>query len=225
LRPTAVILLLCALAGPVPAGAGEIPNAVVVLEMFGRARPDEVPESAPARFVLFEDGQVFVGGTRRLAAGRLSSVEAKALERRIAEVRKLPGLAGTVQLGGGERRQRLFLRRGRPLDMNVIGDPAQVVPALRPLAALIDDLARFDHPSLRPYTPGSYAVSAREGTLAGGCRSWPFPESPAESVFAPRTLSGESVHDWPTGITPASVCAGGKTYVVIFRPLLPGERP
>jgi hypothetical protein len=225
LRPAAVVPLLCALAGLAPAGAGEIPNAVVVLEVFGRARPDDVPEAAPARFVLFEDGQVFVGGTRRLAAGRLSSAEAKALERRVADVRKLPGLAGNVRLGAGENRQRLLLRRGRPLDMTVIGDPAQVVPALRPLAALIDDLARFEHPSLRPYTPESYAVSAREGTLAGGCRSWPFPESPAESVFAPRALSGESVHDWPTGITPASVCAGGKTYVVTFRPLLPGERP
>ena len=225
MRPVAVLLLPCALAGPVPTGAGEIPSAVVVLEVFGRTRPDDAPEAAPARFVLLEDGQVFVGGTSRLAAGRLSSAESKALERRIAQVRKLPGLAGTVRLGGGENRQRLFLRRGRPLDMTVIGDPAQAAPALRPLAALIDDLARFDHASLRPYTPGSYAVSAREGKVAGGCRSWPFPESPAESVFAPRTLSGESLHDWPTGMTPASVCAGGQTYVVTFRPLLPGERP
>jgi len=109
--------------------------------------------------------------------------------------------------------------------MTVIGDPGQSAPGLRPLAALIDDLARFDHPSLRPYEPGSYAVSAREGVLPGGCRSWPFKESPAESVFAPRTLPGDSLRDWPTGTSPASVCAGDKTYVVTFRPLLPGERP
>jgi hypothetical protein len=223
-RPAA-ILLLAALAGAVPAGAGEIPTAIVVLEVFGRARPDDVAESAPPRFVLLEDGRVFVGGTSRLAAGRLSSAEAKALERRVADVRKLPGLAGTVRLGGGEGRQRLLLRRGRPLEMTVIGDPGQALPGLRPLAALIDDLARFDHASLRPYAPASYAVSAREGTLAGGCRSWPFPQSPAESVFAPRVLPGEAVRDWPTGVTPASVCAGDKTYVVTFRPLLPGERP
>jgi hypothetical protein len=221
----AAVLVLSVLAGTAAAGAGEIPGAVVVLEVFTRARPDDVPESAPARFVLLEDGQVFVGGTGRLASGRLSPAEAKALDRRLAEVRRLPGLAGTVRLGGGEGRQRLLLRRPRPLDMTVIGDPAQAVPALRPLAALLGDLSRFDHPSLRPYAPDTYAVRAREGTLPGGCRSWPFPESPAESVFAPRTLPGDSLHDWPTGASPASVCVADKSYVVSFRPLLPGERP
>jgi len=220
----AAVLLLVSLGVPAAAG-GDLPSALVVLEVFGRVRPDDVPESAPARFVLLEDGQVFVGGTSRLAAGRLSSAEVKALDRRLAEIRKLPGLAGTVRLGGGEGRQRLLLRRGRPLDMTVIGDPSQAAPALRPLATLIEDLARFDHPSLRPYEPGAYAVSAREGALAGGCRKWPFKESPAESVFAPRTLTGDSLHDWPAGASPASVCVGGKTYVVTFRPLLPGERP
>ena len=219
------VLLLAGLGVPAAAAPGEIPNALVVLEVLGRARPDDVPESAPARFVLLEDGQVFVGGTSRLVAGRLSSAEVKALDRRVAEIRKLPGLAGTVRLGGGEGRQRLLLRRGRPLDMTVIGDTSQAAPALRPLATLIDDLARFDHPSLRPYAPGAYAVSAREGALAGGCRSWPFKESPAESIFAPRTLPGDSLHDWPTGAGPASVCVGDKTYVVAFRPLLPGEQP
>ena len=218
-------LLLAALAGPAAAATGEIPGTVVVLEVFGRTHPDEVPESAPARFVLLEDGQVFVGGTSRLASGHLSAAEIKALDRRVADVRKLPGLAGTVRLGGGDGRRRLLLRRGRPLDMVVVGDTSQAAPGLRPLAALIDDLARFDHPSLRPYEPVAYAVSAREGTLAGGCRSWPFKESPAESVFAPRTLPGESLRDWPTGARPASVCVGDKNYVVAFRPMLPGERP
>src|SRR5947209_3279266 len=137
-------VLLAALAVPA-AAAGQIPNAVVVLEVFGRVHPDDVPESAPPRFVLLEDGQVFAGGSRRLAA-----------------VRKLPGLSGTVRFGGGEGRQRLLLRRGRPLDMTVLGDPGQAAPAWRPLAALLEDLSRFDHPSLRPYAPASYAVSARE---------------------------------------------------------------
>jgi hypothetical protein len=218
--------LLCAvLVGAATAGAGDIPTAVVVLEVFNRVHPDDVPESAPPRFVLLEDGQVFVGGTSRLASGRLSPAEAKALDRRLADVRRLPGLAGTIRLGGGEGRRRLLLRRGRPLDMTLIGDPAQAAPALRPLAALIDELSRFDHPGLRPYEPGAYAVSAREGTLPGGCRSWPFKEPPSESVFAPRTLPGDSLRDWPTGATPASVCAGDKAWVVSFRPLLPGERP
>ncbi|HEY2943173.1 MAG TPA: hypothetical protein VGN09_12140 [Vicinamibacteria bacterium] len=221
----AAVLLLVTLGVPVAAATGEIPTAIVVLEVFGRNRPDDVPESAPARFVLMEDGQVFVGGTSRVAAGRLSSAEVKALDRRAAEVRRVPGLAGTVRLGGGDGRQRLLLRRGRPLDMTVVGDTSQAAPLLRPLAALIDDLARFDHPSLRPYEPGAYAVSAREAALAGGCRTWSFKESPAESIFAPRTVPGESLHDWPTGASPASVCVGDKTYVVTFRPLLPGERP
>ena len=221
----AAVLLLVSLGVPAAAATGDLPSALVVLEVFGRVRPDDVPESAPARFVLLEDGQVFVGGTSRLVAGRLSSVEVKALDRRVAEIRKLPGLGGTVRLGGGEGRQRLLLRRGRPLDMTVIGDSSQAASGLRPLATLIDDLARFDHPSLRPYAPSAYAVSAREGALAGGCRSWPFKESPADSVFAPRTLTGDSLHDWPTGASPASVCVGDKTYVVTFRPLLPGERP
>src|SRR5262249_20985026 len=162
--------------------AGDIPNAVVVLEEFSRARPDEVPESAPPRFVLLEDGQVFVGGTSHLAAGRLSSAEAKAFDKRLTDVRKLPGLAGTVRLACGEARRRLLLRKGRPVDMSVVGEPSQASPALRPLAALIEDLSRFDHASLKPYEPGSYAVTAREGSLPGGCRSWPFPEPPSESV-------------------------------------------
>jgi hypothetical protein len=223
-RPPAS-LILAVLAVPAAAAPGEIPNAVVVLEVFGRVHPDDVPEAAPPRFVLLEDGQVFVGGTSRLVAGRLSPAEAKALDRRLAEVRKLPGLAGTVRLGGGEGRQRLLLRRGRPLDMSVLGDPGQGAPAWRPLAALVEDLSRFDHPSLRPYAPSSFAVSARETALPGGCRSWPFKESPAESVFAPRALPGDSLRDWPTGASPASVCVGDKTYLVTFRPLLPGERP
>ena len=34
------------------------------------------------------------------------------LDKRVADIRRLPGLAGTVRLGGGEGRQRLRLRRG-----------------------------------------------------------------------------------------------------------------
>jgi hypothetical protein len=225
MRIRAALLVAAVLGASGPARAGDLPTAVVMLEELSRARPDDVPESAPPRFALLEDGQIFVGGTSRLLAGRLSPAEAKALDKRLNDVRKLPGLAGTVRFGGGEGRRRLLLRRGRPLDMSVVGDPAQAPPSLRPLAALIEDLSRFDHPSLRPYEPASYAVTAREATLPGGCRSWPFKESPAESVFAPRTLPGDELRDWPTGASPAAVCVGDKTYVVAFRPLLPGERP
>ena len=46
-----------------------------------------------------------------------------------------------------------------------------------------------------------------------------------DSVFAPGTVPASAAENWPTGATPASVCADDKTYVVALRPLLPGERP
>jgi len=225
MKAFAALVVAVPLSAAAPAGAGDLPGAVVMLEELSKVRPDDVPEAAPPRFVLLEDGQVFVGGSGRVLAGRLSPAEAKAFDKRLNDVRKLPGLAGTVRLGAGDGRRRLLLRRGRPLDMSVVGDPAQAAPALRPLAALIEDLSGFDHPSLRPYEAASYAVTAREATLPGGCRSWPFKESPAESIFAPRIVPGDGLRDWPTGSSPASVCVGDKTYVVALRPLLPGEHP
>jgi hypothetical protein len=206
------------------AATAEIPGALVVLEVHVAALPGEVPEAAPPRFVLMEDATVYVGGTRDLRVGRLGGPEFKDLERRIAEVRKLP-LTGAMTLGPGSERRRLFLKKGRPLDMVLSGDPADATPSLRPLAALVEDLARFHHPSLRPFEPASFAMSAKEGTLAGGCRPWMLPERLDESVFAPRVVPARGHGDWPTGAVPASVCVGDKRYVVTFRPLLPGERP
>ncbi len=58
------------------------------------------PSGAPPSFVLLKDGQVFVGGTARLEAGRLEKEEASALLKRTEAVRKLPGLSPTVSLGG-----------------------------------------------------------------------------------------------------------------------------
>ena len=51
---------------------GRVPQAVVVLEsaMAPAARPGA--EAAPPRFVLLEDGQVFVGGTSGVAVGQLT---------------------------------------------------------------------------------------------------------------------------------------------------------
>ena len=219
----ALVLAAAALAGGAPAAA-EIPNAVVGLEVLVPAQPGDVPASAPPRFVLMEDGTVFVGGTREVMTGRLESAEAKDLERRIAEVRKLP-LTGVMMVGPGNERRHLFLKKGRALDMVLNGDPSGPVASMRPLAALVEDLARFQHPSLRPYEPQSFAMSAREGSLAGGCRSWTFPERLSESVFAPRVVPAKGHGDWPTGASPASVCLDDKRYIVTFRPLLPGERP
>lgn len=206
------------------AAASEIPNALVVLEVLVPTLPGEVPQAAPPRFVLMEDGTVYAGGTRDLMVGRLGAPEVKDLERRIVEVRKLP-LTGAMTLGPGNDRRRLFLKKGRPLDMVLSGDPAEPPPGVRPLAALVQDLARFQHPSLRPYEPTSFAMSAKEGTLPGGCRPWTLPEKLAESVFAPRVVPAKGHGDWPTGAVPAAVCVEDKRYVVTFRPLLPGERP
>ena len=219
-------LLLCALAVSGAAAAGEVREAVAVLEVFTRTLPHHVPEAAPPRFALLEDGQVFVGGTRSLQAGKLSSREIRDLEKRLSDVRKLPGMAGQIELGPGERRHRLRLfKGGRPLDLTVTGDPAKARAEMRPLAALLADLERFTHPSLRAYEPEAYAFSAREGTLRGGCRQWRGSPSVAESVFAPVAVPAAAVAGWPTGATPASVCAGDRSYVVTFRPLLPGEQP
>jgi hypothetical protein len=204
--------------------SAEIPNAVVVLEVLVPALPGEVASSAPPRFVLMEDGTVYVGGTRDVMVGRLASPEVKDLERRISEVRKL-SLTGAMTLGPGNERRHLVLRKGRPLDVILTGNPADPPASLRPLAALVEDLARFQHASLRPYEPVSFAMSAKEGTLAGGCRPWLLPEPLAESIFAPRVVPAKGHGDWPTGAVPAHVCLDDKHYVVTFRPLLPGERP
>jgi hypothetical protein len=168
-----------------------------------------------------------VGGTRSLFGGRLSSREVRDLERRFADVRKVPGLAGTIVVGGGEGRRRLRLYKGgRPLDLTISGDPEDPRPGMGALASLLVDLERFWHPSLRPYEPATYALSAREGRLRGGCRRWRA-ESPsiAESVFAPVPVSAALASGWPTGAAPASVCSGENTYVVTLRPLLPVEQP
>jgi hypothetical protein len=220
---TAVLAVVAALLAS--SASAEIPNAVVVLEVLVPALPGDVPSAAPPRFVLMEDGTLYVGGTRDVRVGKLESAELKELDRRLAEVRKLP-LTGVMAIGPGNDRRRLFLKKGRALDMLLNGDPADPPASVRALAALVTDLARFQHPSLRPYEPTSYAMSAKEGALAGGCRPWTLPEALAESVFAPRIVPAKGHGDWPTGAIPAAVCLeNDKRYVVTFRPLLPNERP
>jgi hypothetical protein len=221
-RVTAALAVTALWAGSVSA---EIPSAVVVLEVLVPALPGDVAAAAPPRFVLMEDGTVYAGGTRDVKVGKLEGPELKDLERRIAEVRKLP-LTGVMTVGPGNERRRLFLKKGRPLDMLLNGDPSDPPASVRALAVLVGDLARFQHVSLRPYEPTSFAMSAKEGALAGGCRPWTLPEGLAESVFAPRIVPAKGHGDWPTGSVPASVCLeNDKRYIVTFRPLLPNERP
>lgn len=207
------------------ARAAEIPDAVVVLYVSSPNAPGQVPEAAPPRFVLLEDGQAFVGGTSHLASARLEKGEIKDIEKQISRIRKLPGLGASVALGPGPARRRLILRKGRPLEIMAVGDPAVAPDALRPLAALLSDLEALNPPDLRPYAPAFYALAAREGTLPGGCRPWGFTVPLPDVLSSPRPVPGSATGEWPTGATPASVCSGDKTYVVTLRPLLPGERP
>jgi hypothetical protein len=230
---TAAALALAAAVAVARSGAADVPEAVIVLEAPpGTPRSD--PSSAPPRFVLLKDGQVFVGGTARLEAGRLEKGEAQALRKRAGTVRKLPGIGERVVLGGDPAlTMRLRLLEDDPLEVSVAGDPSQAPPHLAPLATLLADLLRFDHPSLRPYSPPGYAMVVREGRLTGGCRPWGFTFPIAEALAGPRVVSPTEAVGWPTGAVPASVCgedagssaSAGKRYVVTLRPLLPGEQP
>ena len=69
------------------------------------------------------------------------------------------------------------------------------------------------------------APSAREGVLVGGCREWFLPLSFDDVLAAPQRLAADERGRWPAGADPASVCQGGRSYVVTLRPLLPGEQP
>lgn len=225
MRSLFLVGLLAGALAAAPARAGDVPKATAFLEVTAPTLPGHVPEAAPLRFMLMEDGQIFVGGTSAVAVGQLTSSEQKALEKRLADVRKVPGIASTVALGSGTRRHHLVVRKGRPLDTIVTGEPADAPPPLKPLAALLDDLSSFDHPSLRPWKPESYALRAREGKLPGGCRAWPYPDALAGTDFVPRVVPASQVLYWPTGAAPASVCQGDKSWIVTLRPLLPGETP
>jgi hypothetical protein len=205
--------------------AGEMPGVLVTLEVGSPLPTGYVPSALPPRFVLLEDGQVFVGGTSQMVAGRLDKAEVKDLEQRLALVRKLPGLASVIAFGDAPSpRCRLQSPRNK-LDVVVSGDLAAAPPALRPLAALLRDLSAFHHSSLRPYEPASFLLSAREAPLVGGCRPWRQAVPLAEVLAGPRTVDARTAYEWPTGALPAAVCDGDRRFVVTLRPLLPGERP
>lgn len=207
-----------------PARAGE-PEAVIVLHASGTLLPGQVAEAIPPRFVLLEDGTVYVGGTSDLATARLERDEVRAIEKSLDRVRKIPGLGSKVSFGPGPGIYRLSVRKGKALDLMTTGDPASAPPGLRPLAALVQQLAGFEHPRLHYYRPAFYAVTARQGRLTGGCRPWSLPVSLAQALVSPQPLAASAAEHWPTGGNPASVCSGDKTYVVALRPLLPGEKP
>jgi hypothetical protein len=224
-RAVAGALLAGAAVAAEPLAAGEIPGAVLVLEA-APGTPGSDPAGAPARFVLLRDGRVFVGGTARLDAGQLEKREADALLKRAEALRKLPGIRSPIAFGARpELAWRLRLLEDDPLDVNATGDPATAPPALLQLASLVKELERFEHASLRPYAPSSFALSAREARLVGGCREWSFSRPLAEALAGPRVVPAAEAEGWPTGALPASVCAGDKRVSVTLRPLLPDEQP
>jgi hypothetical protein len=222
MRRAALVACVLLAAGSAPA---DVPKAIAVLEVDAPTIAGHVGASAPVRFVLLETGQIYVGGTSEIAVGQLTSSEQKALEKRLGDLRKLPGIGGTVAFGSGKQRAHLVARKGRPLDMVVTGAFTDAPAPLRPLAALLAELASFSHPSLKRWQPASYALRAREGKLPGGCRPWPFTEPLTGTEFTPRVLPADQVLYWPTGAAPASVCAGDKSWIVTLRPLVPDETP
>jgi len=225
------LLLPLALACTTPAFAadgavarGDIPDAKAVLEVRPPARPGFVPEALPPRFVLMDDGRVFVGGFEGLASARLEKNELKALEKRLQQLKRMPGIGTTVTFGPGDTRYRLRVPKDR-IDVVATGDPASAPIELRVLASLVGDLAGFNHPALQPLAPAQYLAAAREETLAGGCRPWRSWPAIAEIAAAPRVIPAESVAGWPTGAIAASVCENGRLFALTLRPLLPGEQP
>jgi hypothetical protein len=221
--------LLLAAAATIPIGppvsAADNGEAILVLDVVAVSVPGRVWSAAPPRFALYDDGQIYVAGTSQVAAGHLEKSETKAIDDQLALVRKLPGLGSSMTFGEGGPRYRLQVKKGKPLDLVVTGDPAAAPAAMKPLAALLTTLAAFEHASLRPYEPANYALAAREAAMPGGCRAWGFPAALNEVVSGPHGVPHSAAADWPTGATPAAVCEGGKTYQVTLRPLLPGERP
>jgi hypothetical protein len=218
-------LLLGSLLAVPAARPGEIPTAVVILEVPPRT-PGSDATGAPPRIILLKDGQVFVGGTGGLAAGRLEKGEAQTLKRSAEAVRKAAGKAARLGFGGDTTRtMRLRLPEDDQAEVAIAGDPAVTAVDLAVAARALEQLLRFDHPSLRPYKPASYALSAREDRLVGGCRAWRLAFPIAEAVALPQVVSAADAQGWPSGAWPASVCVGEKHYVVTLRPLLPGELP
>ena len=224
-RMRSALLAAATVAAGRAVGAADAPEVLLSLEVSDPLPTGFVASALPPRFVLFDDGQVFVGGTSQLAVGRLDKTEVKAFEQRLAGLRKLPGLASTIAFGGASTPRGRLLAPKSKLDVVTTGDPAAAPPGLRPLAALVRDLSSFHHPSLRPYEPAALLLTVKEGPLVGGCRSWTLPVPLAEVLTGPRTVSASEAHDWPTGATPAAVCDGDRRFVVTLRPLLPSERP
>jgi hypothetical protein len=214
-------LVLLALASP--AAAALPANTVVAFWVTAPAPDGALAAGMPPRFVLLDDGRVFVGGTQVIAGARLPKGDVKPIEKLVDRARKTPGLGPSVSFGEGRAQFRVFFRKGP--DVQVTGDPARASAAMRPLATLIETLSAFSHALLQPVAPESFVVGIEERALEGGCRNWTLPLRAEQARKGPVMLPAISVAGWPTGGYPASVCDGDKRYAVTLRPLLPGETP
>jgi hypothetical protein len=185
-------------------------------------------EGVPPRFVLLTDGSVFVGGRRDVLRGFLDKVEMQSISTRLDQALKSGGKAGppeTPIVGEGPATFRFSILLGAPRQIMVSGSLATTgTRALGPLPDFIRYLARFRHPSLKPYDPEQYTLVVREKRLEGGCRTAAGLPPLAEAALHERAVSEELTRDFPTGPDMAQVCEGSKRYAVVFRPLIPGGR-
>jgi hypothetical protein len=218
-----MLSIAAAILGAVPVLAALPPNTSVALWVLSAETPDAVVDGLPPRFVLLDDGRVFVGGTSVLATAHLTSKDVKPIEKQVDRARQIRDAGSGVTLGPGEQRYRLLLRKGPEIVAK--GDPARASAGLRPLGALLQTLLSFDSAALRPFAPESYLLTVREGALVGGCRDWRFPTRLVDARKGTTVVPASAVAGWPTGGHAASVCEGDNHYTVTLRPLIPGESP
>jgi hypothetical protein len=205
-------------------GVRGIKDGELRLDVITPGAFEQMPEAAPPRFVLLEDGRFFVGGSSAIASGQLDGNEHKSLRKMVESILKRKDLAANIELGPGETQYRLAFRKGEPI--TATGDPRNApYGAARDVARLVLTLLEFDHVTLTPIEPEQLLLIVHQGEdLRGGCRPWTLPVTPLDALPAPRLVNASDVVGWPRGSTPASVCAQGKLYVVGLRPLLPVER-
>lgn len=186
-------------------------------------------DGVPPRFLLMTDGSVYVGGRRELLRGMLDKAEMQDLSTRIdlalKSVAQTGGVPKTLTMGEGPAIFRFSVLLGSQFQTVVVGSlPAPGAPPLAPLPEFVRRLSAFRHPSLRPYDPKQFAMTVKERTLAGGCRTvrgWPaLAQSMSGEVVMPENL----VRGFPFGADVSQICESSKRYTVVLRPLVPGER-
>lgn len=230
-----------------PSGPGfgaEVPNAAIVLQVPFQARAGQVAQAAPERFIMLNDGQVFVGGTSDVETCRLEKGDLKSFLAEVEAIRKprkkkkrndpgQPWLGGPTTWSFGGSSERVFLtfladekEKLPALRLELVGDPRRAPRGLKVLGDFVLRLSEFDHPCLRPYAAASYRMRASKGTMPGGCRApGGLEPSLALALDAPTALPAAAAKDWPHGATAAQLCQGDARYIVTLTPLLPGERP